>query len=124
MPRVVLYVLAVALVVSVGHAVVRAHRYHPLRAHRDGVDWFGQDLHGVDLRDMGLRGAVLCNSNLRGADLRGADLSDAHLGGADLSMAKLDGAMLDRATYTADTRWPSGFDPVACGAARMCVITP
>ena len=49
-----------------------------------------------------------------GADLQGIDLSDADLTGANLSGAKLSGAK-----YSANTKWPEGFDPVAAGAEMV-----
>tara|TARA_B100001964_G_scaffold21050_1_gene21325 strand:- start:4310 stop:4696 length:387 start_codon:yes stop_codon:yes gene_type:complete len=71
------------------------------------------NLRGADLRDANLRWA-----NLYEADLQLANLSDADLGGATLCMAllykaNLRGANLSGAWYSADTKWPEGFDPEA-----------
>jgi uncharacterized protein YjbI with pentapeptide repeats len=91
----------------------------------------GADLHlaalsfalfsGADLRRADLHEAWLRDTCLHAADLREADLHDAHLEGADLDAAdlrgaNLGGADLQGATFTPETTWPAGFDPVAAGA--------
>jgi uncharacterized protein YjbI with pentapeptide repeats len=69
-----------------------------------GADLSGADLVGADLSDAQLSGADLSGADLSGADLRGADLTDADLSGS---------------RYSADTRWPDGFDPAAADATRV-----
>ena len=66
----------------------------------------GRKCAGADLQDIDLRGADLLAANLYGANLRGANLYRADLTGANLREAR----------YTAETKWPVGFDPKAAGA--------
>jgi uncharacterized protein YjbI with pentapeptide repeats len=78
---------------------------------------------GADLRRANLHEAWLCDSCLHAADLREADLHDAHLEGADLDAAdlrgaNLNGADLQGATFSPETAWPAGFDPLVAGARR------
>ena len=83
-------------------------------------------LEDADLAQADLTGANLTGANLDGADLTGAklaqttltdaDLEGAILVNADLTGAVLTGATLKDATYSAQTRWPDGFDPQAAGA--------
>ena len=70
------------------------------------------------------RGANLQYIDLSRADLREANLGRAYLNGANLYRADLRGAILygadpTGATYTANTQWPEGFDPVAAGAVLV-----
>ncbi len=104
-----------------------------------GIDLSGRDLSGLDLTGARLRRANLsyailhgCNlhfTELNGALLSGADLTmaslvEAELTGADLCGADLGGvrnlttAILRRARFDAETRWPTGFDPLLAGAVR------
>ncbi len=57
-------------------------------------------LSGAKLNGAKLYGAYLSRAWLTGADLRGADLRDIDLTGAK---------------YSANTKWPEGFDPEAAG---------
>ena len=57
-------------------------------------------LSGAKLNGAKLYGAYLNRAWLTGADLRGADLRDIDLTGAK---------------YSANTKWPEGFDPEAAG---------
>ena len=80
-------------------------------------------LPGADLRRANLHEAWLRDSCLHAADLREADLHGAHLEGADLDAAdlrgaNLHGADLQGATFSPETAWPAGFDPLAAGARR------
>ena len=59
---------------------------------------------------------VAAGESLEGADLSGANLILVHLNGANLSGANLQGA-----TYTAFSKWPEGYDPVAKGALEVDV---
>jgi uncharacterized protein YjbI with pentapeptide repeats len=73
-----------------------------------------------------LRGANLMKANgttayFTGADLRDADLSwsswgSADLRGAQFESANLQGTDLRFATYSEETTWPKGFDPIQAGA--------
>ena len=70
------------------------------------------------------RGANLQYIDLSRADLREANLGRAYLNGANLYRADLRGANLygadpTGATYTANTQWLEGFDPVAAGAVLV-----
>jgi uncharacterized protein YjbI with pentapeptide repeats len=69
------------------------------------ADLRGASLYDADLQEATLGDADLRGANLYSADLRGTDLHEANLGEAELRGARADG----------DTRWPSGFDPVAAG---------
>ena len=62
---------------------------------------------------------VAAEESLEGADLRGANLSRADLSEANLSEANLSRANLSDAKYSANTKWPVGFDPVAAGAVLV-----
>ena len=66
-----------------------------------GADLRGADVRGTSLHYADLTGVHLEQSLLCGAQLLGANLRDAHLAGA---------------RFSADTRWPSGFDWRAAGA--------
>ena len=61
-------------------------------------------LSGAKLNGAKLYGAYLNRAWLTGADLRGADLRDIDLTGAK---------------YSANTKWPEGFDPKAAGAVLV-----
>ena len=76
-------------------------------------------LSGANLRGARLKRAHLRSADLSSADLSGADLSNADLSGADLSDADTGGACFDGASYSAGTKWPSGFDPSAAGAILL-----
>ncbi len=65
------------------------------------------------------RGANLQGTNLSEANLGRAYLNGANLYRADLRGANLYGADPTGATYTANTQWPEGFDPVAAGAVLV-----
>jgi len=84
-----------------------------------GVNLSGVNLIEADLVGANLRCADLEGASLQSADLRGANLSGVNLAGADLSRADLDGAQLRGATYSTDTCWPAGFNPVARGAVHV-----
>ncbi len=99
-------------------------------------------LEHANLSETNLSGANLETAWLQHANLRKANLSGANLVTAYLDKAKLDGVILRGATltqvslrdtdlrntdlrdvnmyyvyYNNSTKWPSGFDPVAAGAA-------
>ena len=81
-------------------------------------------LHGADPSDAylyraDLRGADLSDANLHRANLYGADLSWTNLSEANLSLAILSEANLSEAKYSANTKWPVGFGPVAAGAVLV-----
>ena len=99
-------------------------------AHKlEGADLRELDLRNTSLQGLNLTGADLSRADLSGADLRWAylrwaDLNGANLSEADLYMADLRGAdlryaNLHGATYTANTKWPEGFDPEAAGAVLV-----
>jgi uncharacterized protein YjbI with pentapeptide repeats len=46
-------------------------------------------------------------------------LHEATLRWADLSEANLSDANLSKAYYSAETKWPEGFDPEAAGAVLV-----
>ena len=76
----------------------------------------GADLRRANLHQAWLRDTCLHAADLRDADLRDADLEGADLDAADLRGANLDGADLQGATFSLETAWPAGFDPMAAGA--------
>jgi uncharacterized protein YjbI with pentapeptide repeats len=76
----------------------------------------GADLRRANLHQAWLRDSCLHAADLRDADLEGADLEGADLDAADLRGARLDGADVHGATFTPETAWPAGFDPLAAGA--------
>lgn len=80
-------------------------------ANLEDADLFGADLRGAKLRGANLRGVMFSSANLYRADLRGARLE-----GAYLELVSLAGTDLTGATYDRNTSWPSGVDPIACGA--------
>lgn len=65
------------------------------------------------------QGASLVNAQLMGADLVSANLADVDVSGANLEAALLRGARLRGAKYNAQTRWPSGFDPIGAKAIKI-----
>lgn len=83
------------------------------------ADLVGADLRGADLGEALLSAANLSQADLTGANLAFADLTEANLCGADLSEANLFRADLRGALYDVQTRFPSDFDPVAAGLARV-----
>ena len=105
-------------------------------ANLHGAQLIGARLVGSDLRRSLLVRADLCRARLEAADLTGArmsraslaracfsgaclagaDLRRANLCGTDLRGADLRGADLRASFYDAETRWPTGFDPIARGA--------
>ena len=78
----------------------------------------GADLRRANLHEAWLRGSCLHAADLREADLHGAHLEGADLDAADLRGANLNGADLQGATFSPQTAWPTGFDPLAAGARR------
>lgn len=78
-----------------------------------GSDLIEANLSGANLSGADLHEAILWNADLSGADLSRADLRRSSLSRADWSRADLSGAKLRLATYSADTQWPEGFDPIA-----------
>jgi hypothetical protein len=46
-------------------------------------------------------------------------LNEAHLEGANLRNAHLEDAWLEGATFSSQTRWPEGFDPLDAGAVLV-----
>jgi pentapeptide repeat protein len=87
------------------------------------------DLSGSVLPGARLGWARLAGADLRGADVRGTSLQYAQLAGAHLEQtllcgtqfqgADLRGAHLAGARFSADTRWPDGFDWKAAGARMV-----
>ena len=80
----------------------------------------GANLSKVNLSDANLKYAILSDANLEDAilsdaNLEDADLSGANLMGADLSGADLSFVNLRNATFSKETRFPEGFDPVFRG---------
>ncbi len=89
------------------------------------------DLSYADLEDVDLSGARLSDAKFIGAILTGAyadeetelsgvnftkaDLRDFKIDGADLSRADLSNALVEGATYSAEAKFPPGFDPVERG---------
>ncbi len=112
----------------------------------EGSQWPGVKLRGASLTHVNLRGCDLSNSDLHYAFIGASDLSNANLSGAflqfsqlqrsnltnanlenadlresslydtDMTNANLTGTLFEKATYSKDTKWPKGFDPVAAGA--------
>lgn len=91
-----------------------------------GADLYWQGLSGADFSRADLREANLSGTRLSGcrfceADLRGTDFGPSNLGGgtrldgADFRGAQLEGAQFALARYTAQTQWPTGFDPAQAG---------
>lgn len=91
-----------------------------------GADLYWQGLSGADFSHADLREANLSGTRLSGcrfceADLRKTSFGPSNLGGgtrldgADFSGAQLEGAQFALARYTAQTRWPTGFDPAKAG---------
>jgi hypothetical protein len=92
------------------------------RADLSGARVTGAQLAGARLSGANLSGAEGAGLNLRGADLAGANLANADLANSDLTGANLQGANLagvnlEGAFFNRNTRWPSGFEPEAHGAA-------
>lgn len=107
-------------------------------------DLIGANLSGIDLTKSRFRGANLTNAklqnsvlrgadfwgctlafaDLRGADLQGAKLRQSVVADADLRGAKLKGANLANCRYTANTRWPAGFNPKQHGATLLTFSWP
>jgi hypothetical protein len=81
-----------------------------------GANLSGANLSLAYLIKANLSNANLIKANLIKANLSFADLSGADLSGANLIYANLGGAALLHSRYSARTKWPDGFDPVARGA--------
>ncbi len=77
------------------------------------------DLGGANLREAKLEAARLRRVNLSGANLTGVNMRSARLANANLTAAVLSDVNLDGATYSQDTRWPTGFNPKAAGAIEV-----
>jgi uncharacterized protein YjbI with pentapeptide repeats len=78
----------------------------------------------ASLEDCAFRGANLSSATFDGAVLRRTRFLLDNLGGrtdlsaADLSKAIIEDADFTGASYDADTKFPSGFDPAAAGLVR------
>ncbi|HRJ67239.1 MAG TPA: pentapeptide repeat-containing protein [Alphaproteobacteria bacterium] len=74
-----------------------------------------------DLSNTVFKNARFYQTQFRKATLDGTDFSNAqifnsHFAALDFSKANLLGVQLTGSTYTCETKWPEGFDPVAAGA--------
>ena len=77
----------------------------------DGANLIKANLAGANLYQ-----AYLVGVKLNGVILQGANLKQANMEGTDLSETDLTGVNLFWVYYDENTKWPSGFDPVAAGA--------
>jgi len=91
-----------------------------VEANLESANLWRADLERAKLGKANLRDAVLVEAFLWRADLERANLVEALLDGADLWEANLEDADLRGAFYSAETKWPEGFDPDEAGA----VISP
>lgn len=53
---------------------------------------------------------------LDGTDFSNAQIFNSHFAELDFNKANLSGLQLTGSTYTCETKWPEGFDPIAAGA--------
>jgi uncharacterized protein YjbI with pentapeptide repeats len=124
---------------SLKHAfLVAAHlaRAQLQEAHLDHARLLGANLSGANLTGARMdhaqmqwasfvtasfQGASLVNAQLMGADLVSANLADVDVSGANLEAVLLRGARLRGAKYDAQTRWPTGFDPIGAKAIKIDV---
>ncbi len=83
------------------------------------IRFIGCNFRNVCGRSSGLRGSGFYNCDMRGIDLRGADLRGSSLYGVNLTGANLAFADLASSDYSAETRWPAGYEPRNHGA-RLC----
>jgi len=75
-----------------------------------GANFYGANLYGANLYDTSLE-----NTNFNNANLAYANLDEAGLWGANLSSAEYLGFTYGSPYYYANTRFPTGFNPLAQG---------
>lgn len=85
------------------------------RASLSGANLEASTLCGANLAQASLVDANLAKVDLARANLAQANLAQANLSGANLAGVELDQSLLEDALYSASTRFPERFDPVAAG---------
>jgi len=80
-------------------------------ANLDNIFSYGFSGANTDIKGASFRGALLHLAEFPKVNLSGVDFSGADLRGADLRDPSLKEAKLDGAIYSANTKFPEGFDP-------------
>ncbi|MBW7910917.1 MAG: pentapeptide repeat-containing protein [Alphaproteobacteria bacterium] len=77
---------------------------------------FSGDLSNAIFKNARFHQTSFRKATLDGTDFSNAQIFNSHFAELDFSKANLAGIQLTGSTYTCETKWPEGFDPVAAGA--------